>query len=152
MNKHGRQLDKMVTKYQYFPLLDLPKNTQIGIFGLKIYHLATLKRAQKIHSLIQKGHFWRLSRQTKRSERSGGLRRLWPCRGWMRPRGWRRSPARRPRRSRRKTRSCCGRRPWNRKVSAGQDDDLQNLFYVSWGQFSKHEIDPGWWNPLIPRA
>jgi hypothetical protein len=27
---------------QLFPLQDLPKFTQIGIFGLKIYHLATL--------------------------------------------------------------------------------------------------------------
>jgi hypothetical protein len=29
-------------KYQHRPLQDLPKFTQIGIFGLKIYQLATL--------------------------------------------------------------------------------------------------------------
>jgi hypothetical protein len=29
-------------KYQHLPLQDLQKFTQIGIFGLKIYHLATL--------------------------------------------------------------------------------------------------------------
>jgi capsular polysaccharide biosynthesis protein len=29
-------------KYQHLPLQDLLKFTQIGIFGLKIYHLATL--------------------------------------------------------------------------------------------------------------
>jgi hypothetical protein len=31
--------------YQYFTFEGLPKFTQIGIFGLKIYHLATLSAA-----------------------------------------------------------------------------------------------------------
>jgi hypothetical protein len=31
-----------INLYQYLPLQDPPKFTQIGIFGLKIYHLATL--------------------------------------------------------------------------------------------------------------
>jgi hypothetical protein len=36
----------MVMKiYQHLPLQDPPKFTQNGIFGLKIYHLATLVRA-----------------------------------------------------------------------------------------------------------
>jgi hypothetical protein len=38
----GRKIDKMATKKQHLPLPDLPKFTQIGIFGLKLYHLATL--------------------------------------------------------------------------------------------------------------
>jgi hypothetical protein len=29
--------------YQHLPLQDTPKFTHIGIFGLKIYHLATLR-------------------------------------------------------------------------------------------------------------
>jgi hypothetical protein len=33
----------MAIKNQQLPLQDLPKFTQIGIFGLKIYHLATLE-------------------------------------------------------------------------------------------------------------
>jgi hypothetical protein len=33
--------------YQHFSLQDLPKFAQIGIFGLKIYHLATLALACK---------------------------------------------------------------------------------------------------------
>jgi hypothetical protein len=40
----GRKIDKMAIKYQHLPLQDLPKITQIGIFGLKIYHLATPHR------------------------------------------------------------------------------------------------------------
>jgi hypothetical protein len=40
--------------YQHFPLKDPPKFTQIGIFGLKICHLATLlyKRAARFFSLL----------------------------------------------------------------------------------------------------
>jgi hypothetical protein len=30
-------------KYQNLPLQDIPKFTQIGIFGLQMYHLATLR-------------------------------------------------------------------------------------------------------------
>jgi hypothetical protein len=32
--------------YQPFPIQGPPKFTQIGIFGLKIYHLATLHRSE----------------------------------------------------------------------------------------------------------
>jgi hypothetical protein len=38
----GRKMDTTAIKWQHLPLQDLPKFTQIGIFGLKIYHLATL--------------------------------------------------------------------------------------------------------------
>jgi hypothetical protein len=39
-----RKIDKMATKIPLSSLQDLQKFTQIGIFGLKIYHLATLLR------------------------------------------------------------------------------------------------------------
>jgi hypothetical protein len=35
--------------YQDFPLIDPPKFTQIGIFGLKTNHLATLMRSSEQH-------------------------------------------------------------------------------------------------------
>jgi hypothetical protein len=35
--------------YQHLPLQDPPKFTQIGILGLKIYHLATLPSLAKVH-------------------------------------------------------------------------------------------------------
>jgi hypothetical protein len=38
---NGRKIFQM-TKWNPFPLKDPPKFTQIGILGLKIYHLATL--------------------------------------------------------------------------------------------------------------
>jgi hypothetical protein len=40
-------------KDQHRPLQDLPKFTQIGIFGSKLYHLATLARRQ-VHCGIKK--------------------------------------------------------------------------------------------------
>jgi hypothetical protein len=36
--------------YQHHPLQDPPKFTQIGIFGLKIYHLATLHGSWRMPS------------------------------------------------------------------------------------------------------
>jgi hypothetical protein len=41
---NGRKIDQMAIKYTNIgvPLQDPPTFTQIGIFGLKIYHLATL--------------------------------------------------------------------------------------------------------------
>jgi hypothetical protein len=40
---NGRKIDQMVIKYtKIFHLQDPPKFTQIGIFGLKTNHLATL--------------------------------------------------------------------------------------------------------------
>jgi hypothetical protein len=40
----SHKIDQMTITYtyQHLPLQDPPKFTQIGIFGLKIYHLATL--------------------------------------------------------------------------------------------------------------
>jgi hypothetical protein len=40
-------VDKMVIKYQHLPLQGLPKLSEIGIFGLKVYHLATLEVTHK---------------------------------------------------------------------------------------------------------
>jgi hypothetical protein len=37
-------------RYRHFPCQGRPKFTQIGIFGLKIYHLATLGRSLAIRS------------------------------------------------------------------------------------------------------
>jgi hypothetical protein len=39
----GRKVEKMATKIPHLPLQDLLKFTRIGIFSLKIYHLATLE-------------------------------------------------------------------------------------------------------------
>jgi hypothetical protein len=41
---NGCKIDQMAIKYKYqhLPLQDSPNFTQIGIFGLKIHHLATL--------------------------------------------------------------------------------------------------------------
>jgi hypothetical protein len=41
---NGRTIDQIAVKYvdQYLQLQEPPKFTQIGIFGLKICHLATL--------------------------------------------------------------------------------------------------------------
>jgi hypothetical protein len=41
---NGRRIDQMTIKYVYYqlPLQGPPKFTQIGSFGLNIYHLATL--------------------------------------------------------------------------------------------------------------
>jgi hypothetical protein len=44
--------------YQHLPLPDPPKFTQIGIFGLKINHLATLERTVNIIPLSRRGFFW----------------------------------------------------------------------------------------------
>jgi hypothetical protein len=44
-----RKVDKMAIN-RYLPLEDFLKFTQAGIFGLKIYHLATLLRRQKAES------------------------------------------------------------------------------------------------------
>jgi hypothetical protein len=45
---NGRKIEKNGHKiYQHLPLQDPPKFTQIGIFGLKICHLATLMPAFK---------------------------------------------------------------------------------------------------------
>jgi hypothetical protein len=38
---NGHKLNGHI-KYQHYPLQDPPKYTQIGIFGMQIYHLATL--------------------------------------------------------------------------------------------------------------
>jgi hypothetical protein len=38
--------------YQHLPLQDPPKFTQIGILGLKIYHLATLAGRRIRHSFV----------------------------------------------------------------------------------------------------
>jgi hypothetical protein len=48
----------MVTKYVYqqLPLQDTPKLTKIRIFGLKIYHLATLDARQKFRSYATVSH------------------------------------------------------------------------------------------------
>jgi hypothetical protein len=41
--RNGSKIDKMAPKnYQHLSLQDTPNFTQIGILGLKIYHLATL--------------------------------------------------------------------------------------------------------------
>jgi hypothetical protein len=41
-----KNVDKMsIKKYKHLPLQDLIRFARIGIFGLKIYHLATLVRA-----------------------------------------------------------------------------------------------------------
>jgi hypothetical protein len=37
-----RKIGKMVIKCQHLPLQDLSQFTQIGIFGLKTFHLAAL--------------------------------------------------------------------------------------------------------------
>jgi hypothetical protein len=42
--------DHIAITYQHRPLQDPPKFTQIGIFGLKIYHLATLVWRTKVFS------------------------------------------------------------------------------------------------------
>jgi hypothetical protein len=44
MAKNGGKMDRMATKYMYqhLPLQDHPKFPQIGIFDMKIYHLAAL--------------------------------------------------------------------------------------------------------------
>jgi hypothetical protein len=43
-NTNGRKRNQTAIKrtYEHLPLLDPTKFTQIGIFGLKLYHLATL--------------------------------------------------------------------------------------------------------------
>jgi hypothetical protein len=45
---NGRKIDQMGIKYihQHLPFQHPTKFTQIGIFGLKIYHLATLVQSQ----------------------------------------------------------------------------------------------------------
>jgi hypothetical protein len=52
-----------------------PKNTQIGIFGMKIYHLATLPSMNiRKHTSID-GKFWKVSVSVFRSRSISGLRR-----------------------------------------------------------------------------
>jgi hypothetical protein len=41
------------TIYQHLPLQDRPKFTQIGIFGWKIYHLATLAWTKQCRCLVR---------------------------------------------------------------------------------------------------
>jgi hypothetical protein len=48
----GRILPNGHKIYQHVPLQDPPKFTQNGIFGLKLYHLATLLRAGR-HECIK---------------------------------------------------------------------------------------------------
>jgi hypothetical protein len=47
---HKRPNDHKID--QHFPLQDLPKFTQIGNFGMKTYHLATLLRTGFFCSLL----------------------------------------------------------------------------------------------------
>jgi hypothetical protein len=48
---NGDGIDQMAIKiYQLFPIQDPPKFTQIGNFGMKIYHLATLRETQLIRN------------------------------------------------------------------------------------------------------
>jgi hypothetical protein len=51
---NGHKIDQMGVNviYQHLPLQDPPKLTQIGIFGLKICHLATLNRISKISNNV----------------------------------------------------------------------------------------------------
>jgi hypothetical protein len=50
----GREIDQMAKKYMYqrLPLQGPPKFIQIGVFGLKIYRLATLFRGYFSPKLI----------------------------------------------------------------------------------------------------
>jgi hypothetical protein len=43
--------------YQHFPLRGRPKSTRIGIFGLKICHLATLAEKAAASSSAPRGFF-----------------------------------------------------------------------------------------------
>jgi hypothetical protein len=42
--------------YEHFPFQGPPKNIQKGIFGLKLYHLATLKHFSVRNGVEQNGH------------------------------------------------------------------------------------------------
>jgi hypothetical protein len=51
--KYSKWLPNIPNIYQYFPFQGRQKYTQISIFGLKIYHLATLMGSARIQSKIQ---------------------------------------------------------------------------------------------------
>jgi hypothetical protein len=64
-------------KFQHLPIQDLPKFTQIGIFGLKIYHLAALLRvALKLENSIRRVCFSRATREVAAGVRKEELRIL----------------------------------------------------------------------------
>jgi hypothetical protein len=55
---NDRKIDQMAIDYvyQHLPLQDPPKFTQIDIFGLKIWHLATLLGKHRIKDLFLNYH------------------------------------------------------------------------------------------------
>jgi hypothetical protein len=52
--------------YQPFPVQDIPIFTQIGIFGLKINHLAVLLRESEILPTLRKDNFFSMGEIPRR--------------------------------------------------------------------------------------
>jgi hypothetical protein len=50
----GHKINQTAQEIKHLALQDLPKFTQIWIFGLKIYHLAALDETLQVHAAFKK--------------------------------------------------------------------------------------------------